>query len=286
GAAHEVIALRGGKSHVGASTPVLPLDGEGPESVVRLPDYGLEATIATNVRFAQFVAATDYVTEAELFGWSAVFFNTPERLRSARLAGATLPWWHRVEGVCWNQPEGSGSATADRLDYPVVQVSWADAAAFATWVGGRLPSETEWEYAARGGSHRQRFPWGDAEPTDDTIFCNIWQGRFPQHNLETDDFLRAAPARSFAPSALGFYNMADNVWEWTRDPYRIRSNSRPAKARNDQALAHADKVLKGGSFLCHVSYCYRYRITALMALSPDSATNNTGFRIAYDGGSR
>ena len=286
GASQDAIALRGGRSHVGTNTPVLPLDGEGPERSVTLADYALEATTVTNARFAQFVAATGYVTEAERFGWSAVFFNTPDRLRSAQLAGSALPWWHRIEGACWNQPEGPGSAIGDRMDHPVVQVSWADANAFADWVGGRLPSEAEWEHAARGGSQRQRFPWGDAEPTDEAIFCNIWQGQFPQLNLQTDGFLRTAPARSFAPNALGFYNMAGNVWEWTRDPYRIRSNARTAKARNEQALAHADKVLKGGSFLCHVSYCYRYRIAARMALSPDSATSNTGFRIAYDGGSR
>lgn len=283
GAAQDAIAVRGGKTHVGTRDPVLPPDGEGPERAVTLKDFALEATTVTNARFGQFVAATGYVTEAERFGWSAVFLNSPERLRSAQLAGSELPWWHRVEGACWQHPEGPDSTIQDRLDHPVVQVSWADAMAFAEWVGGRLPSEAEWEHAARGGSHRQRFPWGDAEPTDDTIFCNIWQGKFPQHNLETDGFLRTAPARSFAPNSLGFYNMAGNVWEWTHDPYRIRSNSRQAKARNALALAHADKVLKGGSFLCHISYCYRYRIAARMALSPDSASSNTGFRIAYDG---
>ncbi|WP_244465612.1 formylglycine-generating enzyme family protein [Devosia chinhatensis] len=277
------VFVRGGKTHVGTNSPMLAQDGEGPERAIVLADYSLEALTVTNARFADFVAATGYVTEAERFGWSAVFFNTPERLDAARRAGAGLSWWHRVEGATWNMPEGPGSDIEARMDHPVVQVSWADANAFATWVGGRLPNEAEWEHAARGGAHRQRFPWGDAEPTDETVFCNIWQGNFPTYNSEADGFLRTAPAMSFAPNALGLYNMAGNVWEWTRDPYRIRSNSRRAKARNEQALLHQEKVLKGGSFLCHISYCYRYRIAARMALSPDSATSNTGFRIAYDG---
>lgn len=283
GAREKPIALRGGRTHVGTDQPVLPQDGEGPKREVVLKDYVLEATTVTNARFAAFIAATGYVTEAERFGWAAVFFNTPDRLGTARMAGSALPWWHRVDGASWKTPEGPGSNIEARMDHPVVQVSWADANAFATWVGGRLPSEAEWEHAARGGSHRRRFPWGDDEPTDERIFCNIWQGRFPQQNFEADGFMRTAPARSFAPNDLGFYNMAGNVWEWTRDPYRIRSNTRQAKARNAQALAHQDKVLKGGSFLCHISYCYRYRIAARMALSPDSAASNTGFRVAYDG---
>lgn len=278
----DVIEVHGGRSHVGTDQPEIVLDGEGPARKVVLADFALEATTVTNARFAEFVAATGYRTEAERFGWAAVFFNSPEKLGSAQRSGAALPWWHRVEGGSWQAPEGPGSSIDDRMDHPVVQVSWADAGAFAAWVGGRLPSEAEWEHAARGGAHSQRFPWGNEEPFDETILANIWQGQFPHHNLERDGYFRTAPARSFAPNSLGFFNMAGNVWEWTSDPYRIRSNSRHARARNAQALEHKDKVLKGGSFLCHVSYCYRYRIAARMGLSPDSATSNTGFRVAFD----
>jgi len=283
GTREQAIFVRGGKTHVGTDEPEIAQDGEGPARDITIRDFSLEATTVTNARFAAFVAATGFVTEAERFGWAAVFFNSPERLRSAQAAGSALPWWHRVDGASWKAPEGPGSTIVDRLDHPVVQVSWADAKAFADWVGGRLPGEAEWEHAARGGNQKQRFPWGNAEPTDEAIWCNIWQGTFPEHNLETDGYLRTAPARSYSPNALGFYNMAGNVWEWMQDPYRIRSMSRQAKARNTQALAHQDKVLKGGSFLCHKSYCYRYRIAARMGLSPDSATSNTGFRVAYDG---
>lgn len=258
-------------------------DGEEPERATKLADFGLEATTVTNERFAVFVNATGYVTEAERFGWSAVFDNDVAAMASARRQGSGLPWWHRVEDVSWREPEGPGSSIADRMDHPVVQVSWNDANAFAGWAGGRLPTEAEWEHAARGGAVRKRFPWGDQEPDDeDAILCNIWQGRFPDRNTARDGYLRTAPARSFAPNALGFYSMSGNVWEWIRDPFRVRSVSKAARQRNADALRHSEKVLKGGSFLCHISYCYRYRIAARMAMTPDSAGSNTGFRVAYD----
>lgn len=277
-----MIRVKGGRSFVGTNQPEIPQDGEGPERSVTLVDFGLEAQTVTVARFAEFVAATGYVTEAERFGWSAVFFGDEAHLKSATTAGSQLPWWHRVDGANWRQPEGPGSTVEDRQDHPVTQVSWADANAFASWVGGRLPSEAEWEHAARGGARKQRFPWGEEEPSDQTILANIWQGQFPHKNSLVDGFERTAPARSFVPSELGFYNMAGNVWEWTRDPFRVRSLSKQARLRNDQALAHSEKVLKGGSFLCHISYCYRYRIAARMALSPDSAASNAGFRVAFD----
>lgn len=282
GQPQNVIRVRGGRSFVGTHAPEIPVDGEGPERAVTLADFGLEAATVTNQRFAEFVSATGYVTEAERFGWSAVFFGDRDHLDAARAVGSGLPWWHKIDGANWREPEGPGSSIADRMDHPVIQVSWSDANAFARWAGGRLPSEAEWEHAARGGARRKRFPWGDDEPDDEAIRCNIWQGRFPDRNTAADGYLRTAPARSFEPSALGFYNLSGNVWEWTSDPFRVRSMSRQAKARNAQALAHSEKILKGGSFLCHISYCYRYRIAARMALSPDSGASNAGFRVAYD----
>lgn len=276
------IFVPGGPSFVGTHSPENPQDGEGPERPVFLADFLLEATTVTNARFAQFVAATGYVTEAERFGWSAVFFGDTERLATARAKGAPIPWWHRIDAANWRQPEGEGSSVQARLDHPVVQISWTDANAFAQWVGGRLPTEAEWEHAARGGVLRRRFPWGDAEPGDTTVHANIWQGRFPDLNTLADGHERTAPAQSFAPNPLGFYNMSGNVWEWTQDPFRIHTDSPFARRRNAQAEACAEKVLKGGSYLCHISYCYRYRIAARMALTPDSGTSNVGFRVAYD----
>lgn len=278
----ETITVKGGETFVGTNDPVIPGDGEGPERKVSLQDYYLEVEAVSVRRFAEFVETTGYVTESERFGMSAVF--SPLLRDQTMVTGgvANTPWWTRIDGATWNRPEGPGSSIVDRLDHPVTQVSWNDAMAFAAWVGGRLPTEAEWEHAARGGNRRRRYPWGDAEPTDEIIFCNIWQGQFPRHNTLEDGYFGTAPARSFEPSEAGFYNLAGNVWEWSADAFKVRSLSKAAKVRNEQARKSADKVLKGGSFLCHKSYCYRYRIAARMGLSAESASSNTGFRIAYD----
>lgn len=277
-----VVAVRGGETFVGTHEPILIVDGEGPERKVIVEDFFLEAETVTVARFADFVAATGYVTEAEKFGCAAVFSGLLENEKLIAAHVARTPWWARVDGATWKTPEGEGSSVEDRLNHPVTQVSWNDASAFATWVGGRLPTEAEWEHAARGGNRRRRYPWGDEEPTDEKIFCNIWQGRFPRENTLADGFFGTAPARSFEPTENGFYNLAGNIWEWTGDPFRVRSLSRHARMRNEQSSRNGEKVLKGGSFLCHKSYCYRYRIASRMGLSPDSASSNTGFRIAYD----
>lgn len=282
GRAGNVIAVRGGETFVGTHQPALVVDGEGPERKLHINDFFLEAETVTVSRFAQFVEATGYVSEAERFGCAAVFSGLLEDKKRVADNVAQTPWWARVDGAIWKTPEGPGSTIDTRMDHPVTQVSWNDALAFSSWVGGRLPTEAEWEHAARGGNRRRRYPWGDEEPTDDVVFCNIWQGRFPEHNTLADGFLGTAPARSFTPTEDGLYNLSGNVWEWTSDPFRVRSLSRQAKARNEQSRKSADKVLKGGSFLCHKSYCYRYRIAARMGLSPESASSNTGFRVAYD----
>lgn len=274
------IAVPGGRSFVGTDRPVFPQDGEGPERPVRLKPFRLEAETVNVDRFARFIAATGYVTDAERFGASAVFTGA-QHLQRHQPDLAQIPWWSSVDDACWRQPEGPGSAVDGRRDHPVTQVSWNDASAFAAWAGGRLPTEAEWEHAARGGGVRKRFPWGDEEPDDETAPCNIWQGDFPPTNAD-DVYRGTAPARSFLPSQLGFYNMVGNVWEWTADAFRIGSITAEAKQRNRLARQSKEKTLKGGSYLCHISYCYRYRIAARMALSPDSAASNVGFRVAYD----
>lgn len=278
------ILVRGGATFVGTAEPQIAGDGEGPERKVDVGDFLLESEAVSVERFAAFVSSTGYVTEAETFGCSAVFTGLLKQKSQAAAKVAKTPWWGRIDRAIWNMPEGPGSSIEDRMDHPVTHVSWNDAMAFAAWVGGRLPTEAEWEHAARGGNRRRRYPWGDEEPADDKVFCNIWQGRFPHENTLADGFFGTAPVRSFVPTEEGLYNLAGNVWEWTSDPYRVRSLSRLAKARNEQAKVYAEKVLKGGSFLCHKSYCYRYRIAARMGLSPDSASSNTGFRVAYDVG--
>lgn len=279
-AAPPSVQFAGGKVRVGTDKPEIAGDGEGPARMVRISPYRLDTETVTNARFAAFVADTGYVTDAERIGWSPVFrplLADPERFKPTN---ESIPWWVPVEGAYWYSPEGEGSNVTDRADHPVVQVSWNDANAFAEWDGGRLPSEAEWELAARGGLQDPRFPWGDDEPDDQAVFCNIWQGDFPHFNSLADGHMATAPARSFQPNGSGLFNMAGNVWEWTADPYRIRSLSSQARARNALATKEQEKVLKGGSFLCHRSYCYRYRIAARSALPLDSSSSNAGFRIA------
>jgi sulfatase modifying factor 1 len=274
------IHLTGGAATVGTRHPVLREDGEGPQRNVSLAPFRIDAVAVSNQRFAGFSAATGYQTDAERFGWSFVFQHfVPENRPEERVDGA--PWWQRVEGACWAAPEGPGSDIATRLDHPAVHISWTDAAAFATWANGRLPSEAEWEYAARGGVTEARFAWGEAEPDDGTAFCNIWQGRFPHTNTRADGYIGTAPVDSYAPNGFGLYNVCGNVWEWCGDKFKVRSLASTAKHRNQLAAAEQERVMKGGSYLCHRSYCYRYRIAARSGRSPNTSAGHTGFRVAY-----
>jgi formylglycine-generating enzyme required for sulfatase activity len=192
-----------------------------------------------------------------------------------------VEWWRRVDGAYWRLVNGPESEPDFHPDHPVVHVSWNDARAYAAWAGGRLPSEVEWERAARGGLGDVRFPWGDREPNDtDFQPCNIWQGVFPRTNTCKDGYATTAPARSFEPNGYGLYNMVGNVWEWTAEPFKLRSLKKTV--RSHAANTKGFKLTKGGSFLCHNSYCYRYRIAARTGNSPESSTSHMGFRVVYD----
>lgn len=275
--------IPGGRAAVGTDAPFLPADGEGPKRFVQLKPYALDVEAVTVCRFSRFVRETGYVTDAERFGWSFVFHRhvrgDPAHLQWSRDAH----WWRRVDGACWRAPEGPGSSVGERMDHPVVHVSARDSDAFAAWAGGRLPNEAEWEHAARGGLRDALFPWGNDEPTDHGPYpCNIWQGRFPARDEASDGYDGTAPVRSFEPNGYGLYQMCGNVWEWTADPFRVRSLKREAKELNTAAALEGRRVLKGGSFLCHRSYCYRYRIAARTGNTPDTSTSHTGFRLAYD----
>lgn len=270
------------KSWAGTRSPVIPDDGEGIIRRASLRPYAMETHCVSVARFAAFVADTGYVTEAEQIGWSYVFRGLLAQPETADVLGGydKAGWWWTISGAYWKFPSGIGEAEAEP-DHPVTQISWNDASAFADWAGGRLPSEVEWEHAARGGPDDRRYPWGDAEPDDTTILCNIWQGRFPDMNTCADGHYGTAPVDAFAPNPAGLFNAAGNVWEWTADRYRINSLKSGAKARNAQAKRDGDRVMKGGSFLCHASYCWRYRIAARSGRAPDTAASHTGFRIAY-----
>lgn len=275
------VPIEGGKALVGTNDPQIPDDGEGPLRRVAVQDFIIGATTVTNQEFAEFVAATGYVTEAERFGWSFVFWQDVVAEGGSTLGVEGAEWWRRVDGACWSAPNGPGTEAACRLDHPVVQVSWNDAVAYCKWVGGRLPTEAEWEHAARGGQGDVRFPWGDDEPNDTDFFpCNIWQGHFPNSNTAKDGYAATAPARSFAPNGYGLFNMVGNVWEWTSERYHIRSLKRQVKERLRSSKGF--KLSKGGSFLCHRDYCYRYRIAARTGTSPESSTSHHGFRVIWE----
>ncbi|MCH2075752.1 MAG: formylglycine-generating enzyme family protein [Rhodobacteraceae bacterium] len=239
----------------------------------------MERGTVTNAQFAAFVAETGFVTEAERLGWSFVFASHVADSVGATEGVLEAQWWRQVFGATWAAPHGHGSTTEP--DHPVVQISWSDARAYAKWAGGRLPTEIEWEHAARGGLGDVPFPWGEEAPTDGGPYpCNIWQGRFPHHNTAADGYDTTAPALSFEPNGYGLHHMVGNVWEWTAEPYKLRSLKKAARAQEQAMKGY--KLLKGGSFLCHASYCFRYRIAARSGNSPESTTTHQGFRVVYD----
>ncbi|WP_078508811.1 formylglycine-generating enzyme family protein [Streptomyces venezuelae] len=256
-------------------------DGEGPVRTVRLRPFLIDTCAVTNDAFAQYVADTGYVTEAERFGWSYVFAGfLPAALRRGAYRPERTPWWCGVGGAAWNRPEGPGSTLDGRGDHPVVHVSWNDAAAYAAWAGKRLPTEAEWEYAARGGLEQKRYPWGDELDPDGAHHCNIWRGTFPAKNTATDGFRGTAPVDAFEPNGYGLYNTSGNVWEWCADWWTTdHPTHRPLADPTGPATGTA-KVIRGGSHLCHRSYCNRYRVAARTANTSDSTSGHAGFRCA------
>ena len=273
--------IPGGMAIVGTDRPRIPLDEESPCRTKAIRPFRMMATTVTNAAFDSFVRATGYVTQAEKFGWSFVLFSSVTDAVEETQAVARAEWWRRVDGADWRHINGPGSRPDWCPEHPVVHVSWHDAREFADWIGGRLPREWEWEHAARGGLGDVPFPWGEREP-DDAGFqpCNIWQGRFPVENTCLDGYAATAPARSFQPNGYGLYNMTGNVWEWTADPMKLRSIARAARAQ--AKMTRGFKIVKGGSFLCHKSYCHRYRIAARSGNSPESAAAHQGFRLVFD----
>jgi formylglycine-generating enzyme len=277
------VRLPGGTSIVGTASPLVPVDGEGPLRTATVRPLAVDPFAVTNEWFAEFIAGTGYVTDAERFGWSFVFhsFVRPDAGPARPLPAA--PWWRAVDGATWRAPEGPGSTVDERSDHPVVQVSLNDARAFAAWAGGRLPSEAEWEYAARGGLGDVLYPWGNRDPDDgDFMPCNIWQGQFPDRNSGADGWLSTCPVDAFVANGFGLHNMCGNTWEWCEQPFRIRSMRRALRAADADAADQRLMLTKGGSFLCHRSYCHRYRIAARTGNTADSATCHIGFRIFFD----
>ncbi len=255
-----------------------PEDGESPVKAVEVSPFSIGIHAVSNAEYSRFVALTGYATDAERFGWSFVFGGLLPDDFPPTEGVVDAPWWRKVEGADWRHPEGPRSSIAERDDHPVVHVSWNDAHAYCTWVGARLPHEAEWEFAARGGQDGNAFPWGDELEPGGEHLMNIWQGDFPAGNTAADGFAGTAPVTSFPPNAYGLHNVTGNVWEWTADWFHPTFRQRD-RSQNPQGPNHGtSKVQKGGSYLCHHSYCRRYRVAARQGLTPDSSTGNVGFR--------
>ena len=305
---HEgMIWIEGGTYTRGAA------DGRGrkdelPAHRVKLDGFWIDETEVTNAAFAAFVAATGYVTIAEkrpdweeikkqlppgtpkppedVLVASSLTFNPPAQRVSLQNASQ---WWAWTEGANWKHPQGPESSISGIENLPVVHIAWDDAVEYAKWAGKRLPTEAEWEYAARGGVDGKSFPWGDKPVETDGFLANIWQGEFPVNDIGKDGFLGLAPVKSFDPNPYGLYDMAGNVWEWTADWYHenyyasiqeevIVNPKGAATSYDPQEPTVPKRIVKGGSFLCNVSYCEGYRVSAKMKSSPDTGLEHTGFR--------
>lgn len=306
-----MIWIDGGEFDMGSTFRLARAD-ERPIHRVRVDDFWIDETEVTNAQFSEFVEATGYVTVAEkapdvdeimkqlppgtpppkkedLVAASLVFTppNRPVPLNNVSA------WWSWAPGANWRHPEGPDSSIEGRDDYPAVHVAWYDAVAYCEWAGKRLPTEAEWEYAARGGIDGAPFVWGEAPLSETEPQANIWQGNFPNKNTKEDGYVTASPVKSFKPNGYGLYDTAGNVWEWTsnwfrRDTYALRvkklgdrvgANPKgPSRSFDPNQPYTPQRSTRGGSFLCNDSYCSSYRPSARMGCSPDTGLSHTGFR--------
>lgn len=286
-------------------------DNEFPKHKVEVDSFWMDRTEVTNRQFEEFVKATGYVTVAERpVVWEELAKDLPPGTQpppdSVLQPGALVfkatsgsvslddvsQWWRWVVGANWRHPEGPGSDIAKKMDHPVVQISWEDANAYAHWKGCRLPTEAEWEWAARGGLANNIYPWGNEPVEEGAPKANFWQGMFPYDNKLSDGFYTTAPVGSFPPNGFGLFDMAGNVWEWCSDWFDVSfykseqacySNTKGAAAPNNPSMPYLkEKILRGGSFLCNDDYCSGYRNARRMGSSPDTGLNHVGFRCVKD----
>lgn len=279
---------------------------EAPAHLVSVNGFWMDRSPVTNEQFAKFVAETNHVTFCEKDADKGLYPNAdPEMLKAASVVFVSpnkpvdlknhYLWWNFIQGANWRHPQGPGSSIADRMDHPVVHVSLADVMAYAEWAGKSLPTEAEWEFAAKGGLEDKEFAWGDDLTPEGKHFANTWQGEFPWQNLSEDGFNGTSPVTSFPANGYDLFDMIGNVWEWTADWYAARHPDEKVKAccipknprgpNEDQSfdphhptMKIGRKVMKGGSHLCAPNYCRRYRPSARMAQPVDTATSHLGFR--------
>jgi sulfatase modifying factor 1 len=256
-------------------------DGEGPAHDVVLRRFAIDRYAVSNARFAEFVADTSYVTDAERYEWSFVFGGLlPDDFPPTR-GVAEAPWWRQVYAANWRHPEGPHSDLDGRADHPVLHVSWNDAQAYCAWSGTRLPTEAEWECAARGDTTTP-FPWGEQLQPGGVHRMNVFQGEFPGHNSGSDGYISTAPVDAFPPNDFGLHNVTGNVWEWCSDWFDASFYTRSPREDPRGPDTGERRVVRGGSYMCHHSYCRRYRVSARYSSEPESSTGNIGFRVASD----
>jgi sulfatase modifying factor 1 len=282
GSCADMIKLEGGRFLMGTEAQEgFPADGEGPVREVTLDAFHMDRYPVTNRQFSEFVRAAGYRTEAERFGWSFVFHtHIPRELVEDRVRGVT--WWCKVLGACWQRPEGPDSNIDSRPEHPVTHVSWNDAIEYCRWAGKRLPTEAEWEFAARGGLEQKTYPWGDELTPGGRHLCNIWQGDFPNVDTAEDGYSATAPVNTYPPNGYGFYTITGNAWEWCRDWFHPAYHVTATRSNPVGPQDGVVKVMKGGSYLCHKSYCNRYRVAARTSNTADSSTTNISFRCVRD----
>ncbi|WP_430601853.1 hypothetical protein IGJ02_001967 [Enterococcus sp. DIV0724b] len=256
-------------------------DAETPTHQMNVSRFYMDETTVTNEMFQKFISETDYQTDAELFGNSSVFYLLiPEEKRKRYQPAGSMFWWLIVPGASWKHPEGIDSQIIDRMDHPVVHVSYDDAQAYCRWANKRLPTEIEWEYVAKN-QQDSLYPWGNELLKENQHHCNIWQGNFPFENTEEDGFIATAPAKYFEANRYGIYQMIGNVWEWCDNASKIpladlaSGNIKSGPVKDEFAI-------RGGSFLCHQSYCKRYRVFSRNGAYRENTTSNMGFRCVKD----
>ena len=277
-----MVWLDGGRFTMGSDHG---LPDEAPARPVSVSGFWIDKYEVTNAQYEAFVAATDYVTGAEQFGDSLVFHSPQGRsLRDV----APMSWWLLVRNASWRSPEGTGETLPSQPDHPVVQVNYEDALAYCNWQGKTLPTEAQYEFAARGGRDGQIYSWGDQPIHHTQRVTNYWQGEFPVNNENTDGHHQSAPVGSYPANDFGLYDITGNVWEWVSDwyhpnAYTLLGSQNPKGVKREESLDPAEpglpkRSIRGGSFLCSENYCQGFRVSARMPADPDSATNHTGFR--------
>lgn len=306
GSVKGMVLIPGSTFAMGADNAQASAD-EYPKHQVQVDSFYIDITEVTNAQFEQFVTATGYVTTAERKpDWEELKKTlppgTPKPADSLLIAASLVfhktagpvnlndynQWWNWVGGADWRHPEGPGSTVKGRENYPVVQVSWYDAVAYCKWAGKRLPTEAEWELAARGGLANNIYPWGNEHICAGKAKANSWDGSFPYENSSRDGYVKLAPVKSFNPNGYGLYDMAGNIWEWCQDwydAYYYKTNAAksknplgPQKSNDPDEPYTPKRSLRGGSFLCNDSYCTGYRVARRMKSSPDTGLEHTGFR--------